>query len=527
VQLSTFSSLLKLPGSRGLSSRLFAFRAHAHRDTAMERAHKQSRDFLRLVVDRDSPDTRIRGVYLVTDQSERLPEKVREAIAGGVSVVQYRTKSRNAGERLAVGIEVRNVCGHAGIPFIVNDDLELARELDADGLHLGQEDGSPGEARRVLGPRKIIGVSTHNLEEALQAEAAGADYIGFGAMFPTTSKQVMHQPGPTMLAAIRRHVRIPVVAIGGITRNNAAEVIDAGADAIAVISAVLGNRDPGLAAAELALLFNRLNPFPRGTVLSIAGSDSGGGAGVQADIKTATLLGSYAASVVTALTAQNTRGVLAIHTPPVEFLEEQLDAVLSDIPVSVIKTGMLYSAAIIGMVADKIRESGRRLVVVDPVMKAKGGTSLIDKDSVVALKNSLFPVTYLLTPNIPEAEKLVGCSISNERDMEAAARVLWRTGARNVLIKGGHLPAGESVDILFDGNAFYRFPAPRLLTKNTHGTGCTFASAIATFLAQGEPLPRAIERAKEFITSAIRLAVPLGKGHGPVNHYLAAKMTAD
>ena len=489
----------------------------------MERDHKRTRNFLRLVVDKDARDTRISGVYLVTDQGERLPERVREAIAGGVSVVQFRHKGSDPGERLAIGRELRLVCRHAGVPFIVNDDLELARELDADGLHLGQEDGSPAEARRILGPQTIIGVSTHNLEEARQAEAAGADYIGFGAMYPTTSKEVQHRPGPAMLAAIRQEVRVPVVAIGGITRNNAAEVIDAGADAVAVISAILGSRDPGLAAAELSLLFNRRHPFPRGTVLSIAGSDSGGGAGIQADIKTATLLGSYAASVVTALTAQNTRGVSAIHTPPVEFLEEQLDAVLADIPVSVIKTGMLYSAAIIGMVADKIRENGKRLVVVDPVMRAKGGTSLIDKNSVAALKNSLFPVTYLLTPNIPEAEKLVGCTIGSERDMEDAARVLWRMGARNVLVKGGHLSAGEAVDVLFDGHAFYRYPAPRLLTKNTHGTGCTFASAIATFLAQGEPLPRAIERAKEFITCAIRLAVPLGKGHGPVNHFLAAQ----
>ena len=217
----------------------------------MERDHKRTRNFLRLVVDKDARDTRISGVYLVTDQGERLPERVREAIAGGVSVVQFRHKGSDPGERLAIGSELRLVCRHAGVPFIVNDDLELARELDADGLHLGQEDGSPAEARRILGPQTIIGVSTHNLEEARLAEAAGADYIGFGAMYPTTSKEVQHRPGPAMLAAIRQEVRVPVVAIGGITRNNAAEVIDAGADAVAVISAILGSRDPGLAAAEV------------------------------------------------------------------------------------------------------------------------------------------------------------------------------------------------------------------------------------------------------------------------------------
>jgi hydroxymethylpyrimidine kinase/phosphomethylpyrimidine kinase/thiamine-phosphate diphosphorylase len=206
---------------------------------------------------------------------------------------------------------------------------------------------------------------------------------------------------------------------------------------------------------------------------------------------------------------------------------EQLDAVLSDIPVDIVKTGMLFSAEIIATVADKLAEYRKRIVVVDPVMVAKGGAPLIDRGAVNILKDRLMPRTYLLTPNIPETERLTGLTIVDEEGMQEAARRLYRLGARNVLVKGGHLVAGDAVDILFDGSAFHRFTSPRILSKNTHGTGCTYASAIATYLAQGEPLREAIGRAKEFVTAAIRLGQPLGRGHGPVNHLLAAEEVND
>jgi hydroxymethylpyrimidine kinase/phosphomethylpyrimidine kinase/thiamine-phosphate diphosphorylase len=484
---------------------------------------ERKQDFLRLVVDKGTPAFGIRGVYLITDQGDRLVERVLSALSGGISALQYRNKKKDDTDRFDLGMEIKELCARAKVPFIVNDDPALALELDADGLHLGQDDADPAEARRLLGPRKIIGVSTHNLAEALQAQAAGADYIGLGAMYPSTSKEIQHLAGIDTLAKVRAGIRIPIIAIGGINRDNAVPLIDSGADAIAVIAAVLGHREPGLAAAELSLLFNRRMEFPRGMVLTIAGSDSGGGAGIQGDLKTITLLGSYGASVITALTAQNTRGVSDIHAPPPAFVAEQLDAVLSDIPIDVVKTGMLYSPEITALVADKLLEFNRRIVVVDPVMTAKGGSSLLARDALIVLKERLIPLSYLLTPNIPEAEKLTGLIIVDEKGMQEAARLLCRMGARNVLIKGGHLPEGVAVDILFDGSGFTRFSVPRILTKNSHGTGCTLASAIATFLAQGEPLPVAVARAKEFVTLAIKLAQPLGKGRGPVNHYLAAR----
>lgn len=462
------------------------------------------------------------GLYLITDQGDRLAERVSNAIAGGVSVLQYRNKEKDYPSRLAEALQLRKICAAGGVTFIINDDPLLAVESGADGVHLGQEDGNVKEARDILGASKIIGVSTHSLEEALKAESEGADYIGFGAMFPTGSKEVRYMPGPGLLHSIKAAVSLPVVAIGGITRDNAGPVIDAGADAIAIISAVLSHPEPGLAATELSLLFNRRRAFPRGSVMTVAGSDSGGGAGIQADIKTITLLGSYASSTVTALTAQNTTGVSAIHGIPATFVAEQLNAVLTDIPVDVVKSGMLFSREIIETLSQKLAAYGKRMFVLDPVMVAKGGSRLIGEDAVATLIERLIPMAYLVTPNIPEAEVLTGIDIRNEASAIEAARALHSLGARNVLIKGGHLCGHDALDILFDGNGIRNFPAARIDSVNTHGTGCSFASAIATFLAQGRPLPEAVSMAKEFITAAIRLASPLGKGHGPVNHFRAA-----
>jgi hydroxymethylpyrimidine kinase/phosphomethylpyrimidine kinase/thiamine-phosphate diphosphorylase len=480
---------------------------------------------IRLVVNNAaSPLPPVSGVYLITDQGPDLLARVRTALRGGVSVLQYRAKDKGREVCLEEGGALKLLCRKFGISFIVNDDVGLAVDLEADGVHLGQDDGSITAARKLLGPGRIIGKSTHNLEEALQAEQEGADYIGFGAMYPTESKNVTQIAGTTGLAEIRDRIKLPIVAIGGITTSNACRVIDAGADALAVISSVLSSPRPDIATAELKLLFNRTRSFPRGCVLTVAGSDSGGGAGIQADIKTITLLGSYASSVLTALTAQNTRGVSSVHGLPSSFVIDQLDTVISDIPVDVIKTGMLHTSGIISALAENLAERSSLIpLVIDPVMVAKGGASLMERDAASIFSEQLLPLAYLMTPNVPEAERLLGSAIRTVADMEKAAHELHSMGAANVLIKGGHLSGAQSCDILFDGSECHHFSAERIFTNNTHGTGCTYASAIATFLAQGEPLKGAVEKAKGFITTAIRLARPLGKGHSPVNHYLAAE----
>lgn len=478
----------------------------------------------RLVVNNASEPPDVSGVYLITDQGDDLVDRVAQALRGGVSALQYRAKNKEYGECLMVGGELKRLCARFGTTFIVNDNVQLAKELDADGVHLGQEDGNIADARALLGPDKVIGTSTHNLEEALRAEQDGADYIGFGAMYPTGSKIISHLPGVEGLESIRGSVKIPIVAIGGISNVNACRVIEAGADALAVISSVLSSLRPDVAVAELSLLFNRVRPFPRGAVLSVAGSDSGGGAGIQADIKTITLLGSYAATVLTALTAQNTRGVSSIHGLPPSFVYDQLDAVLSDISIDVIKTGMLHTPAIISALAERLGERNVLIpMVIDPVMVAKGGAALLECEAVKVFSDQLLPLAYLLTPNVPEAERLLGRSIKNEAEMEQAAVDLHALGAANVLVKGGHMSGRLSTDILFDGSICRRVSSERIFTSNTHGTGCSYASAIAALLAQGEPLLTAVERSKSFITSAIRLARPLGNGHGPVNHFMAAR----
>jgi hydroxymethylpyrimidine/phosphomethylpyrimidine kinase len=253
-------------------------------------------------------------------------------------------------------------------------------------------------------------------------------------------------------------------------------------------------------------------------ILTIAGSDSGGGAGIQADLKAITVLGGYGMSVLTALTAQNTMGVRAVHEVPASFVEKQIDAVLSDIGADAIKTGMLANAEIIKVVVRKIKQYRMKKVVVDPVMVAKGGASLLRKEAEETLIRDLIPLALLVTPNLHEASVLTGLKIKSIEEMKRAARSIFEMGPRYVVVKGGHLK-GEAIDLLFDGRNFVEIRAPRIETKNTHGTGCTFASAITTFIARGDSVPEAVRKAKTFITLAIQSGLAIGKGTGPTNPF--------
>ena len=251
-------------------------------------------------------------------------------------------------------------------------------------------------------------------------------------------------------------------------------------------------------------------------VLTIAGSDSGGGAGIQADLKAITLLGGYGMSVLTALTAQNTVGVQGIHEVPARFVEEQIDAVLSDIGADAIKTGMLANQEIIEVVSRKIKQYKIKKVVVDPVMISKSGASLLLKDAQETLIKKLIPMAWVVTPNLMEASALAGFNVNSLEGMKKAAHHIYGMGAKYVVVKGGHLK-GMAVDLLFDGKRFSEMEGPRIESKNTHGTGCTFASAIATLLARGDRVDEAVRKAKNFITMAIQSGLSLGKGHGPTN----------
>jgi len=258
---------------------------------------------------------------------------------------------------------------------------------------------------------------------------------------------------------------------------------------------------------------------PKGRVLIVAGSDSGGGAGIQADIKAVTVLGGYAMTAIAALTAQNTEGVFGIHAVPPEFVRQQMTLVLDDIGADVVKTGMLLNAGIIEVVAQELAARAHGVpLVVDPVMVAKGGAGLLADDAVEALRTLLIPHAALVTPNVPEAELLSGRTIETEDDMRAAGEAILALGPKAVLVKGGHRPGSVVNDVLLTREQAITITGPRFDTIHTHGTGCTLASAIATGLAQGLTLHGACERARRFVEEAIRTAPRLGRGHGPLNH---------
>ena len=252
--------------------------------------------------------------------------------------------------------------------------------------------------------------------------------------------------------------------------------------------------------------------------MTIAGSDSGGGAGIQADLKTFAALGVYGTSVITAVTAQNTLKVTGIVEIPTDLIAAQIDAVIEDIGTDAAKTGMLPSPEIIDVVAEKIKAYTIPNLVVDPVMVAKSGDRLLREDAIQSLRDQLLPLAAVVTPNIPEAEVLVGYPLESMNDIHKAAKEIAAMGASNVVIKGGHL-SGPAIDLLYYDGLTREFTQPRIETKNTHGTGCTFASAIAAYLAQDRSVEQAVYHAKEYVTEAIKAAYPMGSGHGPVHHF--------
>jgi len=253
-------------------------------------------------------------------------------------------------------------------------------------------------------------------------------------------------------------------------------------------------------------------------VLSIAGSDCSGGAGIQADLKTFSAHGVFGMSVIVSVVAENTSRVIDIQDITPDMIAKQIDAVFEDIEVDAVKIGMLSQSDCMEAVAMKMKQYVPRHVVIDPVMYAKNGCPLMNPIAIETLVKTIIPLSSVLTPNIPEAEKIAGIKIADGRDMETAAAKIYQMGCKNVLVKGGHA-VGNAMDILFDGNEFYRFSAERIDTKNTHGTGCTYSSAIAANLALGFDTREAVNRAKEYVTVAIQHSLSIGKGYGPTHHF--------
>ncbi|HUS82540.1 MAG TPA: bifunctional hydroxymethylpyrimidine kinase/phosphomethylpyrimidine kinase [Dehalococcoidia bacterium] len=254
------------------------------------------------------------------------------------------------------------------------------------------------------------------------------------------------------------------------------------------------------------------------TVMTIAGSDSSAGAGIQADLKTFAALGVYGTSVVTAITAQNTQGVRLVEALSPETVAAQIDAVVSDIGADVVKTGMLGNAAIVDVVASKLLEYGLTQLVLDPVLAASDGSDLLADGGMALLREKLLPLALVVTPNVDEAGALVGRRLAGWEDIRQAAREIVDMGARNAVIKGGDA-TGPAIDLFYDGEQYHEFAAARVDTENTHGTGCTFAAAIAASLAKGSAPKQAVAMAKAYVTKAMQMSYPLGHGHGPVHHF--------
>lgn len=460
-------------------------------------------------------------LYAVTDRSwlkeKTLIEQVEEALKGGITFLQLREKDLDDVSFKMEALQIKELCQKYQVPFIINDNVKLAKEIDADGVHIGQDDCDLQNARQILGKDKIIGVSAHNLEEAKSAYKNGADYLGVGAVFSTNTKKDATDVSYQTLKEICTNINIPVVAIGGITQDNVIQLTGSGIDGIAVISAIFAKENIEQATRQLKEKVNRLVHQSLHTALTIAGSDCSGGAGIQADIKTMLANRVYAMSAITALTAQNTTGVSGIYEVTPEFLKQQLDSVFTDIYPEAVKIGMVSHQDLIIAIAEKLKEYQARNIVVDPVMVATSGAKLINDIAIDTLKEYLLPLATIVTPNIPEAEVLANMKIKNEDEMIEAARIISKKYDCAVLVKGGH-SINDANDLLYQHNSYQWFKGKRINNQNTHGTGCTLSSAIASYLARGYSLEQSVEYAKDYISQALAAMLDLGSGSGPMDH---------
>lgn len=542
---------------------------------------------------RDRFDLRAYFVVGPDDTKGRpVADVVATALRGGATFIQLRAKHADARDLTAMAEAIAAVIAQAGkadtVAFVIDDRVDAAwqcRELGikVDGVHIGQDDMAPGQARALLGPDAVIGLSAETLPhiEAANALPSGTiDYIGAGPLHYTATKPdaaaveadgTKHALGIAGAQLLCEASRYPVVVGGGVHADDVPALARTAADGWFVVSAIAAADDPERATRELvqawtavrgaarhgvaasaashpqsdvaappqcgAAMFDVEQPHGLPPVLTVAGSDSSGGAGIQADLKTMLANGVFGMSAITSLTAQNTTGVRAVQNADPSILADQIDAVFEDIPPMAVKIGMVSSAALIETIADRLTAHQARNIVLDPVMVATSGAKLIDDDAVAALTTRLFPLATVITPNMPETEallaqamqertseddtesaRLLSEGIRTEADMETAGRTLAKHFGCAVLVKGGHgIKDANDVLVEPDGTATW-FTSPRIDNPNTHGTGCTLSSAIASHLALGETLPQAVRSAKEYLTGALAEQLDLGHGAGPMDH---------
>lgn len=542
---------------------------------------------------RDHFDLRAYFVVGPDDTKGRpVTDVVAAALRGGATFIQLRAKHADTRDLTAMAEAIAAVIAQAGkadtVAFVIDDRVDAAwqcRELGikVDGVHIGQDDMAPGQARALLGPDAIIGLSAETLphiEAANALPSSTIDYIGAGPLHYTATKPdaaaveadgTKHALGIAGAQLLCEASRYPVVVGGGVHADDVPALARTAADGWFVVSAIAAADDPERATRELvqawtavrgaarhgvaasaashpqsevaaplqcgAAMFDVEQPHGLPPVLTVAGSDSSGGAGIQADLKTMLANGVFGMSAITSLTAQNTTGVRAVQNADPAILADQIDAVFEDIPPMAVKIGMVSSAALIETIADRLTAHQAQNIVLDPVMVATSGAKLIDDDAVAALTTRLFPLATVITPNMPETEallaqamqertseddtesaRLLSEGIRTEADMETAGRTLAKHFGCAVLVKGGHgIKDANDVLVEPDGTATW-FTSPRIDNPNTHGTGCTLSSAIASHLALGETLPQAVRSAKEYLTGALAEQLDLGHGAGPMDH---------
>lgn len=470
-------------------------------------------------------------LYAITDKTwvngGTLAGQVEEALRGGATMIQYREKDGDEEKIRQEALDIKLLCHKYNVPFLIDDRVMLAREIGADGVHIGQDDMSVTKARSILGPDKIIGVTAKTVEQALLAKEQGADYLGSGAVFGTTTKVGAKPMELATLKAICEAVSIPVVAIGGINGENVLSLKDTGIAGVAVIKGIFGEERIEESTRSLLCKVRSICHKPVYKALTIAGSDCSGGAGIQADLKTMMANGVYAMSAITALTAQNTTGVYGISETSADFLAQQIDCIFQDIRPDAVKIGMVSSEELIETIAKKLSEYKAEHIVVDPVMVSTSGSKLLKDSAVDSLTAKLFPLAEVITPNIPEAEILSAMKITNKEEMIEAAKVISEKYGCNVLLKGGHF-VETADDLLYEkGDTFHWFNGIRIDNSNTHGTGCTLSSAIASNLAKGYSLHESVNRAKNYISEALADMLDIGKGSGPMNHGFCITRTAE
>ena len=449
--------------------------------------------------------------------------RVMQALQAGVTCLQLRDKESATTaliQRAKVLLELARPW-HALV--LINDRVDVAQHAGAHGVHLGQSDMSVAHARQILGGHSVIGLSVEypwQLESAMELDV---DYLAISPVFDTPTKaDTAPAWGLNALRDARKSTELPLVAIGGINRCRLPQLWNTGVDGLAVVSALSNASNPYEVATDWRALMaqTRSTVVPR--VLSIAGSDSGGCAGVQADLKTIAALGCHGMTAVTALTAQNTVGVQGVQRVPAKFLSDQISSTLIDIGADAIKIGMLPTLSHVDVVGWWLQQHSNLPSVLDPVMVSSSGATLVSPKTVASSRKKLFPRCTVVTPNIDELALLTNRPIKSLGQALAAGLELVQEGSPAVLVKGGHLIGSEVTDtLLTQEGVIWQQTAPRLRTRNSHGSGCTLSSAIAAYMAQGLPLVSAVTYAHQWVRNALlgALDLNLGAGHGPLNHF--------